>query len=114
MKKFFAMMLLAVALVFGLNQNNQVEATSIVVSEYVVARNIDFLALRSGPSVRYSMLLNIPPGAHVTVTHGGIDSWSQEGWRDYDDNFLKVKYNGVTGYSHGRYLTFVRSLRSYT
>lgn len=108
MKKVFSVMLLAVALVFGLNQNNQAEATTSRQVAHVVSSNIDFLALRSGPSVNYPMLLKIPPGARVIVTFGGIDSWGQQGWADYDDNFLSVEYNGVEGYAHGRYLIRLR------
>lgn len=57
---------------------------------------IDFLSLRSGPSVYYSEILRIPPGAYVTVRYDSM--------RDGGTGFAFVKYNGVTGYACLKYI----------
>ncbi len=110
-KKFFAVFFLAAALVVVGSSVNQASATTVDEFDAVVDSNIDFLALRSGPSVNYSMIARIPPGAHVVVTFPGIDSYRQLGYTDYNDDFLIVTYRGMKGFAHGRYITRLRHLR---
>ena len=103
MKKFFAVMLLAMTLIFvkgsvvTAQELNFVPLDAGAAYDGVVDRNIDYLALRSGPSVHYDEIMRIPPGARVMV----VVSDSISG------NFVRVKYRGVWGYSHRRYITRV-------
>ena len=123
MKKIFVAATLTALMVFlggqsGFAQNiNQfVPLTTYDEFAAVVRSDIDFLALRSGPSVNYSEILRIPPGARIVVTIGGVDSWGNTPqWRgkDYDDNFVSVIYNGYRGYSHGGYIIKLRRIRDY-
>ena len=113
MKKFLATIVLAGALIvggnavntahaFSLNPNYDfVEVTSLRSGVYdaVVSKNIDFLALRSGPSASYSMIARIPPGAHIKVIIGNI--------APSEYRFERVEYNGIEGYAHSRYFTFI-------
>ncbi|MBR1647810.1 MAG: SH3 domain-containing protein [Selenomonadaceae bacterium] len=73
----------------------------------VVDYDIDFLALRSGPSRNYSLITRIPPGARVEITTRMGASWREQGYRDYDDNFCYVTYNGMKGYAHRGYIKLV-------
>ena len=103
MKKILSVMLLAVAIIFvGNNQANAQELNFVplnasVAYDGVVDRNIDFLALRSGPSVYYNEIMRIPPGARVMVILEDNNS----------GKFVRVQYRGVWGYSHRGYITRV-------
>ncbi len=117
MKKIFVAATLTALMVFlggqsGFAQNiNQfVPLTTYDEFAAVVRSDIDFLALRSGPSVNYSEILRIPPGARITVVRSGAE-WREEGWKDYDDNFVSVIYNGYKGYSHRGYITILQYIR---
>lgn len=57
------------------------------------------LNLRTGPSTGYQVRLVIPQGATVTTVNQTAPSGS----------FYNVKYNGVTGWASGGYLTLVSS-----
>ena len=76
---------------------NFVPLNASVAYDGVVDRNIDFLALRSGPSVHYSEIMRIPPGTRVMVILEDNNS----------GNFVRVKYRGIWGYSNRRYITKV-------
>jgi len=76
---------------------NFVPLTAGAAYDGVVDYNIDFLALRSGPSVYYSEIMRIPPGDRVMVLLEDNNS----------GNFVRVKYRGVWGYSHRGYITRV-------
>ena len=107
MKNVLAIMMMAFALMFV---SSQTEAVTQEDWDAVVVNNIDFLALRSGPSTNYSTIVRIPPGARVRVTL--IEGWSyaNDGWRDYDEGFFRVEYRGNRGFAHGRYITLLRRL----
>ena len=104
MKKFLSVMLLAVTLIFVSNNAataqglNFVPLTTGSVYAARVVYGIDFLALRSGPSVNYREITRIPPGAYIEVIRGGEDNYT---------NFERVKYNGYSGWSHRRYIEIV-------
>ena len=101
MKKFFAVMMLACALVVAGTLSNQALATTGAVWDAVVDYDIDFLALRSGPSTSYPEILRIPPGAHIQVfTRGALYRQNKNSY-----NFLSVRYRGVDGYACERYFT---------
>ncbi len=70
----------------------------------VVDSNIDFLALRSGPSIDSSELTRIPPGARIKVHTYGSTYNSSPG-------FCRVSYRGVHGYAHNRYFTVIGESR---
>lgn len=57
------------------------------------------LNLRSGPGTSYAVRLVIPGGATVTTVNTASPS----------NGFYNIKYNGVTGWSSGAYLTLVSS-----
>ena len=103
MKKILSVTLLAAILIFVSNNATTAQGLNFVpldasaAYDGVVDRNIDYLALRSGPSVYYDEIMRIPPGARVMV----VVSDSISG------NFVRVKYRGVWGYSHRRYITRV-------
>ena len=87
-------MIFAVALIFVCSQSNQIEAGSRVMGGMVV-RNIDYLALRTGPSVNYREITRIPPGSYVDVYN----------WR-YNNKpaWYYVNYNGMEGYVYSKYV----------
>lgn len=120
MKKFFAIMLLAVMLIFCNSQNVTAQAqnfnfdsqliklTSGAEFEAIVDSDIDFLALRSGPSTNSRILIRIPPGAYIKVyARGELYRPGQGGY-----GFQPVSYRGVSGYAYDRYFTLV-SVRTY-
>lgn len=55
------------------------------------------LNLRSGPSTTNSIRLVLPSGAQVVTVNQATPT----------NSFYNVKYNGVTGWAHGSYLTLV-------
>ena len=73
----------------------------------MVDYDIDFLALRSGPSRNYPELLRIPPGARVRIALGTGSDYIREGYRDYDVNFRSVIYRGVRGFAHSGYIDVI-------
>lgn len=119
MKKFLFVTLLASVIILGSNQSGFAEERPFVFShDYdfvemttggiflgIVRDDIDFLALRSGPSTSYPELARIPPGEYVYVVRGGADNFSP---------FLRVKYKGIYGYSHGAYITIVKIIKSFS
>ncbi len=121
MKKFLAAIMLTFALIVVGSLNNQVSAkaftfngdynlveiTTGAYAQGVVSPNIDFLALRSGPSRNYSEILRIPPGARVEITLFMGADYREQGYRDYDNNFRPVTYRGVSGYAHKGYITVI-------
>ena len=117
MRKVLASAILASALVFG-NQasaapltfdahHDFAEMTTGEIWSGVVYHDIDFLALRSGPSRNYLLITRIPPGARVEITTRMGSSWREQGYRDYDDNFCPVTYNGMRGYAHRGYIKLI-------
>ena len=70
-----------------------------------VMYDIDFLALRSGPSVNYTMLAKIPPGTIITVRReysgDGRDLGLSNGFRQI------LNYNGLSGWAADRYLIHI-------
>ena len=118
MKKIFVAATLTALIIFlggqsGFAQNiNQfVPLTTYDEFAAVVSSDIDFLALRSGPSVNYPEIIRIPPGARITVVFTGSEGYKYEGWNDYDNNFVSVIYNGYKGYSHRGYITILQHIR---
>lgn len=83
------------------------EMTSGSVAQGIVRYDIDFLALRSGPSKNYSLITRIPPGARVEI----MLRVDVEGYRDYDHNFSPVTYNGMSGYAHSGYINVLYETR---
>ena len=83
------------------------EMTTGAYAQGIVRYDIDFLALRTGPSRNYSLITRIPPGARVEITTLMGASWSEQGYRDYDDNFRPVTYNGMRGYAHRGYINII-------
>ena len=116
MKKIFAVMMLAVAMIFANGFNNQVSATTGADIEAWVVYDVDYLSLMSGPSpsYKYDELARMPPDARIIV-HTVAVSYREEGkWgSDYNDNFVRVTYNGINGFAHKRYIRFGRILREY-
>ena len=103
LKKMLSVMLLTVTLIFvegsvvTAQELNFVPLDASAAYDGVVDRNIDYLALRSGPSVYYDEIMRIPPGASVMVIVSDRDN----------GNFVRVKYRGVWGYSNKKYITRV-------
>ena len=117
MKKIFSAFLLALMLIttsvsattqknFNWDNVNLVPYTSGEVYEGQVVYDIDYLALRSGPNVKYSEIARIPPGARVEVT---LSSGIEERFgRNFNSNFAAVTYNGMKGYAHRGYIRKIR------
>ena len=118
MKKFLLALLLASVIILGSNQSGFagerlftishdyefVEMTTGGIFLGLVRDDIDFLAVRSGPSTSYPELTRIPPGEYVYVIRDGVDNFSP---------FLRVKYKGIFGYAHGAYITIVKTVHSF-
>ena len=96
----------AAPLTFGGNYDFK---TTGQIAEGIVDYDIDFLALRSGPSVNYSLITRIPPGARVEITTMMGANWREQGYRDYNDDFRPVTYRGLRGYAHRGYITIIPS-----
>ena len=114
MRKIFSVMVLAVALIFA--NNNQVTATSGSDVEAWVIDDVDYLSLMSGPSPSYNYdeLARMPPGSRIVVHFGGADWSDYPEWRyDYNNNFVRVTYNGIKGFANRRYMRMGRILREY-
>lgn len=108
LRKVLSVMLLATILIFvGAEKNaaaqefDFVQLTTGRVRAGWVVDGIDFLALRTGPSVNYTEIARMPPGAYIEVTFGGADNYT---------NFLSVTYRGMHGYAHQRYIRLGRVL----
>lgn len=118
MKKFLLVLLLVSAIIFGSNQSGFAEERLFVFNKSydfvemttggiflgIVRDDIDFLALRSGPSTSDAELTRILPGEYVYVVVGGADNFSP---------FFRVKYKGIYGYAHGTYITIVKIIKSF-
>lgn len=118
MKKFLFVTLLASAIILGSTQSGFagerlftsshdyefVEMTKGGIFLGIVRDDIDFLAVRSGPSTNYPELTRISPGDYVYVIRGGADNFSP---------FLRVKYKGIFGYAHDEYITIVKTVKSF-
>ena len=114
MKKIFSVMLLAAMIIFVGGQNKtaaqELEFVPLnqdygrVYSAWVVD-GIDFLALRTGPSVNYPEIARIPPGTYIEVT---IAPW------DKPSNFFYVEYQGKLGWAHKNYIRLGRHLYDVT
>lgn len=119
MKNFLSAAILAIAMLFCVNQTeaapqplifdgfNVAPMTTGTIAEGIVDPDIDFLALRSGPSVNYSLILRIPPGARVKIALRTGADYREQGYRDYNDKFRPVTYNGVNGYAHRDYIRII-------
>ena len=112
MKKILSVMMLAAMIIFAGGQNKtsaqELEFVPLTTGEIYSAQvvyGIDFLALRTGPSVYYSEIARIPPGAYIEVVTRS--SGIHEG-----TNFLPVCYRGTWGYAHQRYISLKGHLRS--
>ena len=66
------------------------------VYEALVDSNIDFLALRTGPSVNDSLITKIPPGSHIEIVRNG---------ENFPTGFVRANYNGMQGFVSSRYIT---------
>ena len=109
MKKIFAAMFLAAIIFsvgsqvqakdfnFGANDFQFTPMTTGRVMNAQVVYGIDFLALRTGPSVKYREILRMPPGAYLEVIYGGADRW-------WNTDFVSVRYKGIDGYASSRYI----------
>ena len=118
MKKFLVALLLTSAIILGSDQSgfagerpfifsrdyDLVEMTTGGIFLGIVRDDIDFLAVRSGPSTSYPELTRIPPGEYVYVIRDSVDNFSP---------FLRVKYKGIFGYVHGAYITIVKIIKSF-
>ena len=116
MRKIFSVMVLAVALIFANGFNNQVSATTGSDVEAWVVDDVDYLSLMSGPSPSYNYdeLARMPPGSRIVVHFGAISYRESGKWgNDYNDNFVRVTYNGINGFAHKRYIRMGRILRQY-
>ena len=112
MKKFFAVMMMAFALIVVGSLNNPVAAQNLgtgrnfnevafgAVWDAVVDYDIDFLALRRGPSTSYAEIIRIPPGAYIRVNTRGYRPTRSSG-------FEEVSYQGFRGYASSRYFTII-------
>ena len=117
MKKIFSVLTLLTLIIFATPAQAQTDFnfggkiipyTTGTIWEAVVVNDIDFLALRSGPSKNYRELLRIPPGARIEVIYGGMSPAEEFAGMDVNPNFVKVRYNGVTGFSHSKYIIRIR------
>ncbi len=115
MKKIFSVLMLLTLIIFATPAQAQadfnfggklIHCTGSITWAGRVVDNIDFLALRSGPSVNYPMLTKIPPGTYIEFTTSG----SEDGYGE-NPYFVKVTYNGITGFSHERYIKYLKILR---
>ena len=106
MRKIFAALVLAFALMIGNQASAATEAVTFAdrynfvnvawfSADAIVDPYIDFLALRTGPSTGYTLITRIPPGARIRVEGYSGDTW------------LRVYYRGMSGYSHGRYIAII-------
>ena len=121
MKKFLTAAVVAATLLFGNHafaatqtltldgHYDFAEMTTGEIWDGIVDYDIDFLALRSGPSKNYSLITRIPPGARVEITTMMGASWREQGYRDYNDDFRPVTYRGLRGYAHRGYITIIPS-----
>ena len=114
MKNVFAAMALAVTLIvcsqasaqnFGTDRNFQ-EVAFGAVWDAVVDYDIDFLALRRGPSTSYGEILRIPPGSYIQVNTRGYRPSRSSG-------FEEVSYQDYRGYASSRYFTIIAGPRWY-
>lgn len=115
MKKIFSALLLTLMLLstpaaaqenFNFDNFKLVPCTSGEIYEGEVVHDIDYLALRSGPDVRYAEIARIPPGARVRVSY---DAGMEEKFGlNYNRNFSEVTYNGIKGYAHRGYIKKIR------
>ena len=79
-------------------------------AEGIVDPDIDFLALRTGPSVDYPLIARIPPGARVRVS-SGRGGWSRTYW---GKSFVEVTYKGMSGYAHSKYIAIIpKTIKNY-
>ena len=118
LKKIFSVLMLLTLIIFATPAQAQadfnfggklIHCTSSITWAGRVVDNIDFLALRSGPSVNYPMLTKIPPGAYITITEA--KSFPYQGYSDVDQNFVEVSYKGIDGWAHSRYIIKIKLLR---
>ena len=72
------------------------------VYEARVHSNIDFLALRTGPSANDSLITRIPPGAYIEIIRDG---------EIFPTGFVRARYNGIPGFVSSRYFTITQRLR---
>ena len=114
MKKVLSVVFLTTILIFvGENQKAVAQEFEFVplaldygrVYEGWVVNGIDFLALRTGPSVNHREIARIPPGAYIEVT---ISPW------DKPTNFWNVSYRGQYGWAHKNYIRLGRHLYDVT
>ena len=91
-KKFLAVFLLAVSLMFIQAQDNKAEA-------YwgVVVNCNEWITLRSAPSTEAYGLTTIPLGEWV---------WINSGY--YNNGFYSAEYNGMKGYVLAAYIKYVK------
>ena len=79
-------------------------------AEGIVDPDIDFLALRTGPSVDYPLIARIPPGARVRVS-SGRGGWNGTYW---GKSFVEVTYKGMSGYAHSKYIAIIpKTIKNY-
>ncbi len=72
------------------------------VYEARVDNNIDFLALRTGPSANDSLITKIPPGSYIEIIRDG---------ENFPTGFVRARYNGMPGFVSSRYITVNQRLR---
>ena len=93
LKKVFATMLFAVALVFIGAQDNTAEAG------YRVVGISTYLSIRAEPSVYSRELARVPNGTILIQVVGRDENAPIE-----RNGFWLVQYNGIEGWAHSRYL----------
>jgi len=120
MKKIFSAVMLLTLIIFATPTQAQADfnfdeklipCTTGTIWQGRVVSDVDFLALRSGPSARYSLLAKIPPGAYIEIIYGGMSPAEQFAGQDVNPNFVDVRYNGINGYAHSRYIIRLQKLR---
>ena len=121
MKKIFSILMLLTLIIFATPAQAQADVdlsgklipcTSSATWQGKVVDDVDFLALRSGPSANYSLLTKIPPGAYIEITYSAADP-IEYGYRDANPNFVQVSYRGISGWAHSRYIIRLKKLREY-
>lgn len=102
LKKVLSVMLLATIFIFVRAEKNAaaqefdfVPLTTGEIYSAQVVYGIDFLALRTGPSVNYPEIARIPPGSYIEVS---VEH------RRFFTGFVRVNYRGVYGYAHSNYI----------
>lgn len=94
MQRLLTLILAAILLTSGLTWAGAKPAEASHIGTGSYATTTAYLNLRSGASTSYSVQTVIPNGGRVYI-HSG----------PYNGHWYRVTYNGITGYSHGNWLS---------